>query len=120
MNDTTIDEYIDAFPEPTRGKLEELRGILKAAAPAATERMSYDMPSLFLHGNLVYYAGYKAHVGLYGTSGFDAEMSEYKRGKGTLQFPLDGPLPAESITKVVQAKAEANARKALGPGKDDI
>ncbi len=113
-DDSSIEDYIEGFPDRTREKLEELRAIIRSAVPNATERISYDMPSFRAHGNLVYYAGYKTHVGLYGTSGYDDEMAAYRSGKGTLRFPLDRPLPADAIARVVKAKAEANAKKESG------
>jgi uncharacterized protein YdhG (YjbR/CyaY superfamily) len=113
---TSIDEYIATFPEETQKILEVLRATIKAAAPGAEEKISYQMPTLFLKGNLVHYAAYKNHIGFYPTPGgiqaFEHELSIYKGAKGSVQFPIDKPLPLELISKIVMFRVAENLRKA--------
>lgn len=112
---TTIGDYIATFPESTRVLMEELRGLIREAAPEAEETISYQMPAFKLNGNLVYFAGYKNHIGFYptgsGISAFIDQLSAYKTSKGTVQFPLDKPLPADLITKMVKFRVEENLKK---------
>ncbi|MCE8428949.1 MAG: DUF1801 domain-containing protein [Candidatus Methanoperedens sp.] len=112
---SSIDEYIRSFPEQIQKKLEELRNVIKEQVPEALEKISYQMPAFFLNGNLVYFAGYSKHIGFYpGASGIDAfksELSKYKYAKGSVQFPIEEPLPIELIKKIVNFKAEANVKK---------
>lgn len=119
----TVDEYIASFPEEARAKLQELRATIRAAAPEAVEKISYQMPTFFLKGNLVYFAGWKKHVGFYAipsaNEAFKDELSAYTVSKGAVQFPLDQPLPVELITRMVRfrvaenlARTEAKTRKA--------
>src|SRR5512147_1815862 len=94
---TTIDAYIAEFPPETRRVLEELRAIIRSAAPAATESISYAIPTFDLNGrHLVHFAGYKNHIGFYpvpsGMEAFEDELAPYKSGKGSAQFPLGQPL----------------------------
>jgi uncharacterized protein YdhG (YjbR/CyaY superfamily) len=107
----SVEKYIDGFPEPVRERLRELRGLVKAEAPEATERLSYGMPSFHLNGYLVHYAGYGTYLGFYGSSGVGTDMDEFRSGKGTLRFPLDRPLPREAIRRIVRFRVEENARK---------
>src|SRR6186997_2489167 len=92
-----IDGYISGFPEQIRKKLEEMRMIVRKAAPQAEETINYGVPTLILSGNLVHFGGFKNHVGFYpaptGTETFEKELSVYKTGKGSVQFPLDKPMP---------------------------
>jgi len=104
---TTIDEYIAGFPADTQRVLEELRALIRAAAPGATETISYAIPTFDLHGrHLVHFAGYARHVGLYptpaGMEAFEAELAPYRRAKGSVQFPLGQPLPADLIRRMVE------------------
>jgi uncharacterized protein YdhG (YjbR/CyaY superfamily) len=112
---SSIDEYTRSFPEQIQNKLEELRNVIKEQVPEALEKISYQMPAFFLNGNLVYFAGYSKHIGFYpGPSGIDAfksELSKYKYAKGSVQFPIEEPLPIELIKKKVNFKAEANIKK---------
>jgi len=112
----TIEEYFATFPAATRELLEQVRETIKHAAPHATETISYNMPAFTLHGMLVYYAAYREHIGFYPTpSGIDAfkkELSIYKSAKGSVQFPIDQPLPLELIAKVVMYRVEENLSKA--------
>jgi uncharacterized protein YdhG (YjbR/CyaY superfamily) len=103
---TNIDDYIAGFPEPTGKLLLQLRKIIRQAAPEAEEVISYQMPAFKQNGILVYYAAYKNHIGFYPTSSgieaFKSELSPYLWSKGTIQFPLDQPLPADLITRIVK------------------
>jgi uncharacterized protein YdhG (YjbR/CyaY superfamily) len=100
----TIDEYISAFPEDTRKKLQEIRAIIKAEAPDAKELINYGMPTFQLHGNLVHFAAYKNHIGFYptpsGIEAFKEELSSYVNAKGSVQFPLDQPIPFDLIRRI--------------------
>jgi uncharacterized protein YdhG (YjbR/CyaY superfamily) len=111
----SIDEYIHSFPENIQKKLEELREAIKEQAPQAQEKISYQMPTFFLNGNLVHFAAYSNHIGFYPTSsGIDAfknEISKYKNAKGSVQFPLEEPLPIELIKKIVKFRVEENINK---------
>jgi uncharacterized protein YdhG (YjbR/CyaY superfamily) len=117
----TIDEYIALFPEEIQRKLREIRTVIKAAAPDAQERISYQMPAFTFHGNLVYFAAYKNHIGFdpapRGIEEFKAELSAYKGAKGSVQFPLDQPIPYELITKIVKFRAKGNLEKAEAKAK---
>jgi uncharacterized protein YdhG (YjbR/CyaY superfamily) len=111
-----IDEYINAYPLLTKKLLSLMRKTVNAAAPKATEKISYSMPTLYLNGNLVHYAGYKNHIGFYPTSSgikaFKKEISKYKNSKGAVQFPLDKPLPVSLIKKIVKFRVKENLIKA--------
>jgi len=115
---SSINEYIATFPKEIQKILEELRATIKAAAPGAEEKISYQMPTFTLHGNLVYFAAHKNHIGFYpGTfvnvlQAFNNEISSYVDGKGTLKFSLDKPLPLELISKIVKFRVAENLKKA--------
>ena len=115
-NFSTIDEYIAAFPKEIQNRLSELRGVVRAAAPHAVESISYRMPSFSLNGRLVYFAAFKNHIGFYpmprGIREFQKELAAYQSGKGTLQFPLDKPLPKKLISKIVKFRVKENLEKA--------
>mgnify|MGYP006319066445 CR=1 FL=1 len=110
-----VDAYIADFPPETRAKLEELRALIKKLAPKATESISYAIPAYKLNGPLVYFAGYKGHIGFYpGGSGikeFENELASYKTSKGTVQFPLDIKLPTALISKIVKFRLKQNLEK---------
>jgi uncharacterized protein YdhG (YjbR/CyaY superfamily) len=113
----SIDEYIAEFPPETQKVLEELRALIKASAPGATETISYAIPTLDLNGrHLVHFAGYARHVGLYpapsGLEVFQEELKPYKSGKGSVQFPLDRPLPTDLIRRIVEFRVAENTGKA--------
>lgn len=112
----SIDEYIAEFPEDVQQRLEELRGVIKAAAPAATEKISYQMPTFALKGNLVHFAAYKKHIGFYpapsGIEAFRDELSVYQLSKGAIRFPLDQPLPLDLIEKIVRYRVAENLNRA--------
>jgi uncharacterized protein YdhG (YjbR/CyaY superfamily) len=112
----SVDEYIATFPEDIQKKLKKLRATIKAAAPEAQEKISYQMPTFALSGNLVYFAAYKNHIGFYPTSSgihqFTSELSVYKSSKGAVQFPIDQPLPLKLVSKIVKFRVSENLRKA--------
>lgn len=110
-----IDEYIASFPADVRKKLEEMRATIKKAAPEAEETISYAIPTFKLKGNLVHFAAFKNHIGFYpapkGIEAFKKELSAYEGGKGTVQFPLDKPLPLALISKIVKFRVKDNLDK---------
>ena len=113
---SSIDEYIARFPEEVQKKLMELRKVIKAAAPDAEERISYQMPAFNIYGNLVYFAAYKKHIGFYPTSSgikaFEHELSVYESSKGAVRFPIDQPLPLELIGKIVKFRVVEDLKNA--------
>ncbi|MGZ5424499.1 MAG: iron chaperone [Candidatus Aminicenantales bacterium] len=117
-NDTarSIEEYISAFPDATRRILDEMRATIRAAAPGAEEKISYQMPAFYLQGNLVYFAAFKKHIGFYPTSSgveaFKRELAPYEVSKGTIRFPLDRPLPLKLISRIVKFRVAENLKNA--------
>ena len=112
-----IDAYIEGFPEAVQTALQEVRAAIKKAAPEATEAIKYAMPTFVLNGNLVHFAAYKHHISIYpvptGDATFDKLMAPYETsGKGTVQFPLDQPMPVALIEKIVQYQVRRNKEKA--------
>lgn len=111
-----IDAYIAGFPGETQKILEQLRAAIIAAAPQAEEVISYGMPAFKLNGILVYFAGYKNHIGFYptpaGIESFKALLSNYKGAKGSVQFPLDQPLPLKLIDEIVAFRVKKDSEKA--------
>lgn len=111
----SIDEYITQFPDEVQEILNTLRKVIKDAAPEAEEKISYQMPTFALYGNLVHFAAYKKHIGFYPTpnaiSAFEFALSEYKCSKGAVQFPLNKPIPYELITEMVIFRVEENKKK---------
>ncbi|MBS1636866.1 MAG: DUF1801 domain-containing protein [Bacteroidetes bacterium] len=112
----SVNAYIAGFPKATRELLREMRAIIMNAAPEAEETISYRMPAYKYQGILVYFAAYKGHIGFYPTASgihqFQKEIAAYKSSKGAVQFPLDKPLPAGLITKMVKFKVKENQEKA--------
>jgi uncharacterized protein YdhG (YjbR/CyaY superfamily) len=112
-----IDEYIAGFPEDIQAILQKIRKTVHKAAPEAQERISYQMPTFFLEGNLVHFAAFKNHIGFYptpsGTEKFRKEISAYQAAKGSIQFPLDAPMPYELITRIVEFRVRENLAKAI-------
>jgi uncharacterized protein YdhG (YjbR/CyaY superfamily) len=110
-----IDDYIASFPKDVQAKLQKIRATIKKAAPKAEEAIKYQMPTFTLNGNLVHFAAYKNHIGFYpapsGVEAFKKELAAYERGKGTLKFPLDEPIPFGLITKVVKYRVKKNLEK---------
>jgi uncharacterized protein YdhG (YjbR/CyaY superfamily) len=116
----SIDEYIAGFPPETQEVLHELRGLIKASAPNATETISYAIPTFDLNGHLVHFAGYRNHIGFYPTSSgigaFEEELTPYRSGKGSVQFPVGRPLPTDLIRRIVAFRVEENTRKVSNQG----
>ncbi|XOV94157.1 MAG: iron chaperone [Bacteroidota bacterium] len=111
-----IENYINAFPEETQEILKKIRQLIKETAPEADELISYGMPGYKLNNRpLVYFAGYKNHIGFYATpSGhaeFEKELSIYPQGKGSVQFPLSKPIPYDLIKKIVLFREKENKSK---------
>lgn len=105
-----IDDYIAGFPPEVQHKLIQLRNLIQKAAPQAVEKISYGMPTFYLDGNLVHFAGYANHIGFYptpsGIASFEEALSPYKHAKGSVQFPLDQPLPEDLIRRIVLFRVE--------------
>lgn len=111
-----IDEYIASYPADVQELLQTIRATIQAAAPDATEAIKYGIPTFVLNGNLVHFGGYKNHIGFYpapmGIEAFKEETAKYETGKGTLQFPIDKPLPLDLISRIVKYRAARNLEKA--------
>jgi uncharacterized protein YdhG (YjbR/CyaY superfamily) len=121
----SIDEYIAMFPEDIRVKLESLRATIRACAPEAQEKISYQMPTFYLNGNLVHFAALKNHIGFYPTSSgiaaFQDELSEFEGTKGAVRFPIDRPLPMDLIGRIVKFRVTENlARAAVQSSKTKV
>lgn len=106
-----IDEYIAGFPPDVQKILQKIKATIKRAAPDATEAISYQIPTFKLGGkNFIHFAGFKNHIGLYpaprGVDEFEPELSGYKGGKGTVQFPLDKPVPYDLISRIVKFRVK--------------
>jgi uncharacterized protein YdhG (YjbR/CyaY superfamily) len=101
-----LDDYISDFPPDVREILEQVRETVRQAAPDAEETIKYDMPAFVLHGNLVYFAAFKNHIGFYpaptGIPEFEKDLSVYKTGKGSVQFPFNKPMPLRLIARIVK------------------
>lgn len=112
---TTIDQYIANFPTNVQEYLQQIRKTIQKAAPEATEKISYGMPTFYLNGNLIHFAGYKNHIGLYpapqGIEAFKEELSAYKGAKGSVQFPLDKPMPLDLIARITRYRMEMLSAK---------
>ena len=111
-----IDDYISGYPEDIQQILQEIRIIIQQAAPDAKEAIKYGIPTFVLNSNLVHFGGYKSHIGFYpapkGIEAFKKETAIYETGKGTLQFPVDKPLPADLISRIVKFRVQDNLEKA--------
>lgn len=107
-----IDEYIAAYPENVQVVLQQVRQTIQAAAPEATEIISYAIPTFTVKGkgHLVHFAAFKNHIGLYATptghEAFKEELSAYKQGKGSVQFPIDAPMPLDLIARIVRFRVQ--------------
>ena len=108
----TVDDYLATLPEDARATLEKLRKTIKAAAPKATEGISYQMPMFKHHGMLVGFAAFKDHCSFFPgakpVATFKDELKDYKTSKGTIRFPIGKPLPAALVKKIVKARIEEN------------
>lgn len=112
----TVEEYIGSFPTEIQITLEQLRKAIKSNAPDTIESMSYGMPGYKLNNKpLVYFGGFKKHIGFFptpsGVEAFKKDLSDYTTSKGTIQFPLNKPLPLSLITKIVKFRVKENAAK---------
>ena len=111
----TIDEYISMFPDDVRTILNQVRQTIRDAAPEAQETINYQMPTFTLNGNLVHFAGFKNHIGFYptptGIEAFKDELSAYKGAKGSVQFPLDQPMPLSLIRRIVEYRVKENSER---------
>ena len=117
-----IDEYIASCPPEVRSILEKIRSTIREAAPEAEERISYQMPTFAFAGNLIHFAAFKKHIGLYppvnGDEKLQAEISPYRNVRGNLKFPLDQPIPYALIRRIVKARLkEQQARAEAKRGK---
>ena len=111
----TIDEYIRTYPEDVQNILKKMRTTIREAAPEAQEAISYQIPTFQLNGNLVHFAAFKNHIGFYPTSSgieaFKEELSPYKSAKGSVQFPINKPVPYPLVKKIVLFRVKENLRK---------
>lgn len=111
-----IDEYLAVLPEDVKAIMETVRKLIHEAAPDAIETMSYQIPTFDLHGNLVHFAAFKNHIGFYpapsGMEAFKEELSAYKGAKGSVQFPLNQPIPYDLITRIVKFRVQENLERA--------
>jgi len=111
-----VNEYISGFPKDVQGILEKLRTTIKKAAPGAEELINYGVPAFRLNGNLVFFAAHKNHIGFYpapsGIEAFKKELAAYEGAKGSVQFPIEKPLPFSLITKIVKFRIKENLEKA--------
>jgi uncharacterized protein YdhG (YjbR/CyaY superfamily) len=111
-----IDSYIVAFPPDVQEILKKVRQIIRQAAPGAGETIKYRMPTFTLDGNLVHFAGFDHHIGFYptpsGIEHFKTELSGYASAKGSVQFPLDQPIPYDLIREIVMFRVQETLEKA--------
>ncbi len=120
----TIDDYISRFPDKAQSILKKIRAIIRKAAPGAEELISYQIPAFALEGYLVYFAAFKEHIGFYprttAIAKFKKELAAYKGAKGSVQFPLEQPIPYGLISRIVKFRVRENLerakRKMKGPG----
>lgn len=116
---STIDEYINDFPDDIKEKLTLIRNTIKELVPEAEEAIAYQIPTFRLNGNLVHFAGYKKHIGFYPTPSaivkFEKELTSYEKAKGSIKFPLNVPLPIDLITEMVKFRVQENLEKAKKP-----
>jgi len=110
-----IDQYISGFSSEIQAILQEIRVTIKKAAPEAQEAISYQMPTFKLNGNLIHFAAFKNHIGVYpapiGIEQFRKELSAYKGGKGSVQFPFSLPMPYDLISRIVKYRVQENLEK---------
>lgn len=116
-NYKSVDEYISIFPKDIQKTLEHVRQTIKKSAPEAEETINYQIPTFKLNGNLVHFAAFKNHIGFYpapsGLKAFKKEISNYKSSKGSVQFPIDEPIPLSLISKIVKYRVKENMSKKL-------
>lgn len=118
MKPRTIDEYIAGFPPEVQPILQQVRATIRAAAPQASERISYQMPAYFQDGVLAYFGGFKKHIGFYPPVDGDAmlvrDAAPYAGEKGNLRFALDQPIPHDLIRRIVEARVQAKRTRDRG------
>lgn len=111
----TIDQYIAAFPPAVKRILRAMRKVIQQAAPEATERISYRMPTFHLNGNLVHFAAFKNHIGFFptpsGVAAFEDELGDYVHAKGSIQFPLDEPIPYDLVRRITEYRVAEVQKK---------
>lgn len=116
-----IDDYIEGFPSNVQKILQKIRKTIQKAAPDAEEAISYQIPTFRLNGNLIHFAAFQHHIGLYprprGVKEFEEEMGRYEGGKGTVRFPLDEPIPYELITRITRYRVQKNFEAAAAKSK---
>ena len=116
-----MDEYIKGFPQDVREKLEKIRKTIRKAAPDAEETIKYQIPTFTLNGNLVSFAAYKKHIGVYpapkGDRKFNHELSFYRGANASVRFPSDKPIPFDLIYRIVKLRVKANSERAAARGK---
>lgn len=116
MKSPQVDEYLSRFPKAQRALLAKVRATIRAAAPKATETISYRIPAYRMHGLLVFFAGFKAHIGLFpptrGNAALEKAVARYAGPKGNLRFPYDEPLPLALIARIVRHKVRQDAERA--------
>ncbi len=116
MDVTSVEAYIAGFPEEIQAILQRVRATIKEAAPDAQEAIKYCLPTMVLHGNLVHFGAFRDHIGFYPTpSGIEAfrdELRPYRLRKGTVQFPLDEPIPYDLIRRITRYRVQENLEKA--------
>jgi len=119
-----IDEYIASFPDDVRKILEKIRMTIRKAAPAAKEKISYQIPTFTLQGNLIHFAAFKNHIGFYptptGIQKFKSELSAYEGAKGSVRFPLDEPIPFGLIGRIVKFRVKENLSRAVSKAKKKL
>lgn len=111
----SVDEYIASYPRDVQAILEKIRGIVRKAAPGAEERIAYGMPTYRMKRNLVHFAAFKGHIGLYptpsATGAFAEELEPYESGEGSIRFPLDKPIPYDLIRRIVEFRVGEESAK---------
>lgn len=118
---TTIDEYIAQFPPEIQARLVEMRAVIKATAPQASEKISYQMPTFYQQGNLVHFAAHKMHIGFYpapsGIEHFKDELTGYECSKGAIRFLLDKPTPVDLVRRITAFRVEENLAQSAAKAK---
>ncbi len=116
---TDMDGYISQFPKEVKDVLMNIRTLIREEVPEAQEKISYGMPTFYLSGNLIHFAAFKKHIGLYptptGIAEFQHELSKYKQGKGSVQFPLDQPMPYDLIRRIARYRVTEMTSKDKKP-----
>ncbi len=117
----TIDDYIAGYPEDVQAILEKIRAVIRDTAPEAEETIKYGIPTFTLQGNLISFAAYKKHIGLYpapaGTAAFNQKLAAYKTAKATVRFPLDQPIPFDLVREIVKYRVKDTLQKAAAKQK---